>query len=144
MQSDAYKPNNESTTKGDSWQVQSTNIDEIFWRDEILQVVYWYRGEGFGTAISVLELQSFLSAEVSLLNVVLERMVEDGYLIREENDKATPRYTFTSMGAREGARRFADEFAGLTNQAHGECNDPKCGCQTLGPEACSNRIVHSH
>ncbi len=34
----------------------------IFWQDEILQVMYWMRGEGFGEKITVAELKKFLDA----------------------------------------------------------------------------------
>ena len=102
-------------------------IDELYWRDEILQVMYWYRGEGFGENVTTRELQTFLPADEELLTTQLEAMVDEGYLVRM-NSTALPRYAFTEYGAREGARRFADEFAGLTNQAHGECgpNCPHC------------------
>lgn len=126
---------------------ETTLEKELFWRDEILQVVFWYCGEGLGKSIGLVELQTFLPAPDKVLGRVLERMVIDGYLLR---DSATSeaRFAFTPFGSREGARRFADEFAGLTDQAHGECNDPDCDCQTLGPAACANRVTagtgHSH
>ena len=102
-------------------------LDALYWRDEILQVMYWYRGEGFGENVTIRELQTFLPADEQLLATQLEAMVAEGYLARE-CEQPTPRYAFTPFGAKEGARRFADEFAGLTNQAHGECgpNCPHC------------------
>ena len=102
-------------------------LDELYWRDEILQIMYWYRGEGFGEIVAARDLMTFLPADEHFLNTQLERMVVEGYLVRQD-DTPTPRYTFTEYGAREGARRFADEFAGLTGQAHGECgpNCPHC------------------
>ena len=124
--------------------------NELFWRDEILQVVYWYCGEGLGKSIGLAELQTFLPAPENVMHRVLARMVTDGYLVRESDNLAEPRFSFTPLGSKEGARRFADEFAGLTNQAHGECNDPDCDCQTQGPAACTNRVAtgsgagHSH
>ena len=122
--------------------------NELFWRDEILQVVFWYCGEGLGKSIGLGELQTFLPAPENVLGQVLERMVTDGYLVKDDTSTSELRFAFTPFGSKEGARRFADEFAGLTNQAHGECNDPECDCQTLGPAACSTRATagsgHSH
>lgn len=118
--------------------------NELYWRDEILQVFYWYRGEGFGEVISAKDLQTFLPVGETLLSTLLERMVEDGYLQHEEGQHLSHCYTFTPYGVREGARRFADEFADLIHQAHGECNDPKCACQTEGPAACTAQTAHRH
>jgi hypothetical protein len=116
---------------------------ELFWRDEILQVVFWYCGEGLGKSIGLTELKTFLPAPEKVLSQVLEHMVRDGYLVRD-SAAAESRFSFTPFGSLEGARRFADEFAGLTGQGHGECNDPDCDCQTQGPAACSNRAVAGH
>ena len=110
-------------------------LDDLVWRDEILQVFYWYQGEGFGNAITARDLQSFLVTDEPVLQEHLERMVVDGYLARESNGSA-PRYVFTPYGAKEGARRFADEFAGLTGQAHGDC-PPNCPhCKDLPRDKC--------
>lgn len=109
--------------------------DELYWRDEILQVMYWYRGEGFGDALTVRDLQTFLPADERLLGSEMERMVAEGYLAHA-GDGSPPRYAFTEYGAREGARRFADEFAGLTGQAHGECG-PDCPyCKDTSRDSC--------
>ncbi len=123
-------------------------LADIFWRDEILQVMYWYQGEGFGAEITARDLQTFLSIDEQSLVAHLERMAADGYLERRgalfgsarESDAPAPRYSFTEYGAREGARRFADEFAEITKQAHGDC-PPDCPiCKDLPPEDC----VHCH
>lgn len=119
-------------------------LDQLFWRDEILQVMYWYRGEGFGAAIAARDLQPFLTVDEAFIGSQLERLVAEGYLVRE--GAAEPvRYGFTASGEREGARRFADEFAGLTGQAHGECgpdcphckNIPRDRCVHCAPQAAS-------
>lgn len=118
-------------------------LADLFWRDEILQVMYWYQGEGFGSAVTARDLRIFLSSDEQSLNAHLERMVTDGYLERVSgaggaDDASTPRYSFTEHGAREGARRFADEFADLTKQAHGDC-PPNCPiCRDLPPEECAH------
>ena len=110
-------------------------IDELYWRDEILQVMYWYRGEGFGESATARDLQTFLPADEQLLATQMDSMVTEGYLVREDAPPA-PRYTFTTYGAREGARRFADEFAGLTGQAHGECGPDCPHCKDIPRDKC--------
>ena len=110
-------------------------IDELYWRDEILQVMYWYRGEGFGESVTVRDLQTFLPADERLLATQMDSMVIEGYLVRRD-DGSPPRYAFTAYGAREGARRFADEFAGLTGQAHGECGPDCPHCRGVPRDKC--------
>lgn len=110
-------------------------LDAIRWRDEILQILYWFRGEGLGEAVTPADLAPFLSAAPAPVREHLERLAEAGYVERLEG--APARYRLTDWGIQEGGRRFADEFAGLTDQAHGECNNPGCACQTMGPAACT-------
>ncbi len=117
-------------------------LDDLYWRDEILQILYWFRGEGLGEAVTARDLLSFLGAEEPLVEHHLQRLADEGYVARQEGEP--PRYQLTEWGVAEGGRRFADEFAGLTGQAHGECNNPNCSCQTLGPEACESRTPHVH
>ncbi len=104
-------------------------------------MLYWFRGEGFGDAVTPSDLMTFLGGDVELIQEQLERLVGEGYVAVLGG---TPtRYQLTEWGIKEGGRRFADEFAGLTGQAHGECNNPNCSCQTLGPEACEGRLAHA-
>lgn len=118
-------------------------LDAIRWRDELLQVLYWYRGEGLGEEVTALDLVPFLVADPKLIMGQLEHLAEDGYVTMVEGSPV--RYALTELGIKEGGRRFADEFAGLTGQAHGECSNPNCSCQTLGPAACESRSgAHAH
>lgn len=114
--------------------------NELFWRDEVLQIMTWFRGEGFGEEVTADEIGRFLTDDAPELEPYLLNMVEDGYL-------ATPapgRYMLTVFGRREGTRRFQDAFADLTKPAHGECS-ADCACHTEGPEACENhQHAHAH
>lgn len=108
-------------------------LDDLAVRDEILQVIYWYQGEGFGATVAPCDIQPFLTLAAPVVAAQLERLVGEGYLTRVGD---TPAYVFTPYGEREGARRFADEFAGLTGQAHGDC-PPNCPyCKDLPPDQC--------
>ncbi len=109
-------------------------LDALFWRDEVLQVMFWMRGEGLGDSCTPEALASFLATDAGSLAETLDRMVVEEYL--RIDDRA---YSLTDRGRQEGARLFAEEFGGLTQQAHGECNNPSCACQTQGPEACESR-----
>lgn len=117
-------------------------LDAIRGRDELLQIMYWFRGEGLGDAVAPADLEPFLGIEADHVRQRLEGLFEEGYV--EPVAGAPTRYRLTDWGSKEGGRRFADEFAGLTGQAHGECSNPNCSCQTLGPEACEARVAHAH
>ncbi|MBO0861598.1 MAG: hypothetical protein J2P21_24540 [Chloracidobacterium sp.] len=99
---------------------------DIFWQDEILQVMYWTRGEGFGERITVAALQRFLDAPEAVLSGNLNRLVASGLVTLGEGGE----YQLTESGVREGGRRFSDEFEGLLQQGHFECNDPDCDCHS--------------
>jgi hypothetical protein len=100
-------------------------------RDDILQAMYWMRGEGFGEETDAGMLQSFLVVEEVLLREQLGILVEEGYL--EQSDG---RYRLSTLGVKEGGRRFADEFSDLQSTAHGDCG-PECPtCKGVARDAC--------
>ena len=110
-------------------------LDALFWRDEILQIAYWFQGEGFGEVLEAGDLGRFLSDNAPGLEPYLDGMVQDGLL-----EQIGPRrYVLTDLGHKEGARRFADAFDELTHPAHGECS-ADCVCHTTGdPSDCPTR-----
>jgi coproporphyrinogen III oxidase-like Fe-S oxidoreductase len=100
-------------------------------RDDILQVMYWMRGEELGEEVDEPQLSSFLAVDESLLREQLEILVEDGMLA-----ESTGRFRLTEQGLREGGRRFHDEFADLQKTAHGECG-PDCPyCRGIRGDDC--------
>ena len=100
-------------------------------RDDILQAMYWMRGEGFGEEADAGMLQSFLVVDEALLREQLEILVEEGYL-----EETSGRYRLSALGVKEGGRRFADEFTDLQHTAHGDCG-PNCPhCQGISRDAC--------
>lgn len=106
-------------------------VEALRCRDDILQAMYWMRGEGFGEDADVNSLVSFLALEESLLREQLGILVEEGYL-----EESGGRYRLSELGSKEGGRRFADEFSGLQETAHGECG-PECPhCQGIPRDAC--------
>lgn len=100
-------------------------------RDDILQAMYWMRGEGFGEEADAASLVSFLALDETLLREQLDILIEEGCL-----EESGGRYRLSDLGAKEGGRRFADEFSGLQQMAHGECG-PECPhCQGISRDAC--------
>ena len=102
--------------------ITMTEQPTIFWQDEILQVMYWMRGEGFGEQITVAQLKKFLDASEEILAANLSEL-ERKELV---NFDLSNFYELTETGVKEGGRRFADEFDGMLRQGHYECNDPDC------------------
>lgn len=114
-------------------------LSDLFWRDEILQIMYWYQGEGFGEEVTGNELRRFLANDAPDLEPHLREMANEGWLAVVDNS----RYTLTNLGRREGARRFADAFESMTKPAHGECS-ADCDCQG-DPTKCKHyQPEHTH
>lgn len=115
-------------------------LDDLFWRAEILQAMFWMRGEGIATEVAPAELAAFLQAKQAGVEAQMHRLAADGYL--EVCHGAKPGYRLTSLGVAEGGRSFRDEFDGLTRPAHGECG-PGCWCRDPDHtgEPCPNQPV---
>ena len=43
------------------------SLDALFWRNEILQVMFWLRGEGLADTVTASELEVFLSQNADFL-----------------------------------------------------------------------------
>ena len=100
-----------------------------YWREEILQVMFWIKGEGFGDELDPEYLERFLGVDARNGITYLDSLVEDGVL-----EKRNGRYRLTERGHAEGSRIFADEFIDLTQPSHGECG-PTCWCRQSAEEA---------
>ena len=124
----------------DDWRFENeTELDALHWRDEILQIVYWLIGEGLAERPTADDVQRFLGADLNTVQFYLEETTREGYLVRHPDPAGMlsgHRYSLTSMGKREGGRRFADEFAEMTKPAHGECS-ADCDCRRTG-KACNH------
>lgn len=102
-------------------------------RDDILQAMYWLRGEDPSGDPDVSKLHRLLVTDRLLLETQLETLVGDGLV-----ERCADRYRLSDSGVREGGRRFADEFGDLTRSAHGDC-PPNCPhCADTPPDACEH------
>jgi len=119
-------------------------LDALFWRDEILQVMFWLRGEGLAEVTTAQELEVFLNTDAKTIQFYLEQFVEEGYFVRHPDPAgmaAGNRYSLSELGHREGGRRFHDEFADMQKSGHGECS-ADCSCHQTGDHA--NCPTHGH
>jgi hypothetical protein len=120
---------------------KSAALRNLYWRSEILQVMYWIRGEGLGDTVDPATIERFLGVEADVGVTYLDRLVDDGLLEREGD-----RYRLSARGAEQGAVEFAASFSELTRPAHGECS-PDCWCHVSveEAEACAEeRAAHAH
>ena len=118
-----------------------SELDILRVRDDVLQAMYWIASEGIGYRPAAAELARFLAVPEATLEPYLERFVADGYLERDGDG-----FRLTPEGTELGKRTFAEEFAGLTGQAHGECDDD-CWCHESPEEAArclEERKQHVH
>lgn len=107
--------------------------------DEILQVMYWLRGENIAQDVAPPELARWVGLEEDRIEPLLKGLVETGLV--EHVPESESRFRLTNSGAFEGGRRFADEFAEMIKPGHYECSDPHCDCRKTGnPADC----VHTH
>ena len=105
-----------STTESDA-------LTRLVNREEVLQICYWYQGEGFGERYDAAVLRPFLNCDETAITTALLELAERGEL--QALDGATA-YCFTDAGKREAGRLFADGFADFQKQGHGECDAGCC------------------
>ena len=98
--------------------------DDIAQLDEMLELLFWMEGEGIDGAV-LPGIARFLAKPEGDAQATLSRLIQRGDVIASEG-----RYALTESGRGEAARRFVEDFSGITGQAHGECNDPNCDCRT--------------
>lgn len=89
-------------------------------REEVLQICYWYEGEGFGSAFTASELQAFLNCQPEAVESAFADLEARGRLRAADGG-----FRFTEEGRREAARLFSETFADFQRPAHGEC---EAGC----------------
>lgn len=111
--------------------------------DEVLQVMFWLRGEGLAADVAAEDLGRWTQLTPVELGGLFARMETLGQVERVPEAKSA-RYRLTQAGTKEGGRRFADEFQELTKPGHGECGDKDCDCHRTGrAEDCKHRLETS-
>lgn len=120
---------------------KSEGLRALYWRDEILQLMFWIQGEGFGDQSDPALLERFLGVDAQVGVLYLDQLVEEGLLSRD----ADGLYALTAEGHKHGAHVFANEFADLTQPAHGECGaDCWCHASLAEAEVCHAERLGTH
>ncbi|MEO7444737.1 MAG: hypothetical protein ABIT96_03320 [Ferruginibacter sp.] len=107
-------------------QNQVPALDILFWREEILQVLYWMDGEGIAKDIQAKNLLPLLNTNIDHLLVHLQKNIEAGFL--QSADKPVTELSLirlSSQGKKEAGGIFRNAFEGMQKGGHGECG-PDC------------------
>ena len=59
-------------------------LDRLVNREEILQICYWYQGEGLGDVYNAKIIQPFLNYDENLIEIAFNELIEDGENQEEE------------------------------------------------------------
>ncbi len=104
-------------------------LDDLRWRDEILEAMYWMQGEGIAVEVSAVDLVPLLATEINIIDEHLERLRELGSIEVIQATGEQKKYRLSAQGFEEARRRFYDEFKGhLSRDAHGGVCDDDCEC----------------
>ncbi len=91
-------------------------------KEQILEICFWFKGEGFGDEFSPLSISPFLKHEESKISRILEKLCDEGSLI-ETNSK---HYKFTDIGLKQAGKLFVETFQEMQQPGHYECHDGCC------------------
>jgi hypothetical protein len=97
-------------------------LERLRRRDEVLEICFWYRGEGFGEVFTTGALMPFLNAPSAEVETALAELVVAGQMTALSQG-----YAFTDAGRRKAGRMFAESFVDFQRPAHGECEGDCCG-----------------
>ena len=117
---------------------KSEALRALYWRSEILRLIYWLRGEGYGDLVDAPMLERYLGVGAAVGLSYLDRLVEDGLLARDGTW-----YALSEQGLVEGEEEYLTAFSDLLKPAHGACS-PECWCPMSAEEekACAAQRVH--
>lgn len=115
-------------------------LDRLIEREEVLQICYWYQGEGFGDSFTPQAVVQFLQCDVAAVEVAFALLVQEGEL-RDEG-KA---FVFSEKGRRKAGKMFFETFTEFQQGGHGECHAGCCdGDEPCPDHGAGHGHVHAH
>ena len=113
---------------------KSEQLRVLYWRSEILQVVYWLHGEGLGDIVDLDLIRSYLGVDGGVdvhenLSSYVDLLVSDGSLVQDGDW-----YALSQRALAEGEAQLATAFTDQVHPVASECND-ECWCHTSAAEA---------
>jgi hypothetical protein len=112
---------------------ESVALDRMIVREDVLQICYWYQGEGFGNSFTPQSVMPFLQNNIDVVTEVMSDLSKDGTLTFENGA-----YSFSDGGKRQAGAMFYDSFTEFQQGTHGECNAGCCD----GDEVCDHEHHH--
>ena len=99
-------------------------LDRLVDREEVLQICYWYQGEGLGDVYNPSLLKPFLNRPPEAITCALEELAQQGLLERVAGP--APGFRLSETGRKKGGQLFADSFSDFQKAGHGECDAGCC------------------
>ena len=112
------------STAGANTSIQSPALDRLVDREEVLQICYWYLGEGLGDVYNPVLLAPFLNRPAAAIESTLRELSAQGLL--EPVNEPTASYRLTPTGKKKAGQLFAESFSDFQKQGHGECDAGCC------------------
>jgi hypothetical protein len=103
---------------------ETNALDRLVNREEVLQICYWYQGEGLGDVYNPTLLKPFLDRESHDIDSALQGLVQEGYL--QQITMPTSGYGLTATGKKQAGYLFAESFVDFQKASHGECDAGCC------------------
>lgn len=104
-------------------------LDRLQAREEVLQICYWYQGEGFGDRFTPAAVMPFVNIERNVVAEIFDTLAAEGQFERAGNG-----FAFSGDGKRKAGRLFVETFTEFQTGTHGECT---AGC-CEGDEVCDH------
>ncbi|MDX1666854.1 MAG: hypothetical protein R3350_06480 [Saprospiraceae bacterium] len=116
-------------------------LGHLFWKDEILQIMYWLRGEQLAEEVKGRKLLTLLNTDAENLLFQLGKLADQGLLsCIDRPPTLESEFSLSEAGKKEAGARFSSAFEGMQKAGHGECS-ADCDCQWEGHESCQH---HHH
>jgi len=113
---------------------KSEFLRALYWRSEILGVVYWLHGEGLGDIVDIDLIRQYLDVDAhENLAEYLDLLVGDGSLVCDGEW-----YALSARGLTDGEAQAATAFTDQIHPVRNDC-DEQCWCEasTAEAEACA-------
>lgn len=107
---------------------KSEALRNLYWRSEILRVMYWLRGEGLGDVVDVPMIRRYIDIGADECLAQFAGLVEEGSVV---TDGAW--FALSPAGLADGEVEYATLFSDLARPVHGPCSD-ECWCQLSSDE----------
>ena len=102
--------------------MEATALDNLVNREEILEICYWYKGEGFGDQFTPLSIAPFVNVDPTQIKQAFGELSDSGKMTLGEDGT----YRFTDTGGKEAGKLFVESFNEMQQPAHYECADGCC------------------